>query len=132
MMSSASSRASTLSPGVRRGPPIASIPSQNAPAPRPSSTRPPLSTSRLAALRASTAGGRSGRFATFGATRTLVVCAATTDSNVQLSRNDGWYGWSWKLTMSRPTTSASRASSSTAPACAATGVMNTPNWRSWR
>ena len=43
-----------------------------------------------------------------GATRTLVVAAATTDSSVHVSRNAGWYGWSWKLTMSSPTTSASR------------------------
>ena len=52
--------------------------------------------SRLATLRASTAGGRSGRLATFGATRTFVVSAATTDSSVQVSRKRGWYGWSWK------------------------------------
>ena len=132
MTSIASASASTLCPGVSFGPPSAAIPSQNAPAPRPSSTRPPLRMSRLAALRASRTGGRSGTLATFGATRTFVVAAATTDSSVHVSRNDGWYGWSWKLTMSRPATSASRDSSTTASACPATGVMNTPNWRSWR
>jgi hypothetical protein len=36
--------------------------------------------SRLATLRASTAGGRSGRLATFGASRTVEVFAAITDS----------------------------------------------------
>ena len=56
MTSIASASASTASPGVRRGPPMASIASQNAPAPRPSSTRPPVRMSRLAALRARTGG----------------------------------------------------------------------------
>ncbi len=88
--------------------------------------------SRLAALRASTTGGRSGRLATLGATRTLVVAAATTDSSVQVSRKADWYGWSWKLTMSSPATSASRDSSTTASAWRATGTMKAPNWRSWR
>ena len=77
--------------------------------------------SRLATLRASTTGGRSGRFATFGASRTLVVWAATTESSVQVSRKRAWYGWSWNVTRSSPTTSASRASSSTASACAGVG-----------
>ena len=66
------------------------MPSQNAPAPSPSSTRPPLRMSRLATLRASTAGGRSGRFTTLGATRTVDVAAATTESSVQVSRKRGW------------------------------------------
>ena len=65
MTSIASSSASTDSRGVRRGPPIAAIGSQNAPAPSPSSARPPERMSRLATARASTAGGRSGRFRTF-------------------------------------------------------------------
>ena len=54
MIAIASSSASTDSPGERRGPPHASIASQNAPAPRPSSTRPPLSRSSDAADLAST------------------------------------------------------------------------------
>ena len=66
------------------------MPSQNAPAPRPSSTRPPLRMSRLATLRASTAGGRSGRLATLGASRTVEVAAATTESSVHVSRKLGW------------------------------------------
>ena len=77
---------------LRRAPPIAAIASQNAPAPRPSSTRPLLRMSSEATLRASTAGKRSGRFATFGATRTDEVCAAITESSVQVSRNRFWYG----------------------------------------
>src|ERR1700760_145661 len=56
----ASASACRAWPGLRRRPPMASIASQNAPAPRPSSTRPPLSRSRLATERASTAGGRRG------------------------------------------------------------------------
>ena len=48
--------------------------------------------SRLATLRASTTGGRSGRLATFGARRTFVVCAATTDSSVQVSRKRALVG----------------------------------------
>jgi hypothetical protein len=66
--------------------------SQNAPAPSPSSTRPPLSRSRLATERAITAGGRSGRFSTLGASRTRRVRAATYESSVQVSRNRPWYG----------------------------------------
>ena len=61
MMSIASSSASTPCPGVRRGAPMATIASQNAPEPRPSANRPPESRSRLAAARARTAGGRSGQ-----------------------------------------------------------------------
>jgi len=76
MTSMASLSAVTASPGVRRGPPIAAIASQKAPAPRPRSTRPPESRSRLAAARASTAGGRSGRLTTLGASRTRSVRAA--------------------------------------------------------
>jgi len=53
-----SSSASTLSPGPRRDPPIVSMASQAMPAPMPSSKRPWLRTSRLAAARATTAGGR--------------------------------------------------------------------------
>jgi len=86
----ASSSASTDSPGERRGPPIASIASQNPPAPMPSSIRPPLSRSSEATLRASTAGCRSGRFITFALSRIDVVRAATYDINVQVSRNRGW------------------------------------------
>ena len=64
------------SPGLLRGPPIASMASQNDPAPSPSSTRPRLSTSKLAAAFASIAGGRRGRLATSGKKRTLCVLAA--------------------------------------------------------
>jgi hypothetical protein len=64
MISRPSASADTDSPGVSRRLPIASIASQKPPAPIPSSIRPPLSRSRLAAARASTAGGRSGRLST--------------------------------------------------------------------
>jgi hypothetical protein len=77
MICMASSSASTDSPGVRRGPPIASTPSHNAPAPTPSSTRPPLSTSSEAAAFASTAGWRSGRLSTSGSSVIRSVRAAT-------------------------------------------------------
>jgi hypothetical protein len=90
MTSIASLSASTASPGARRGPPIASIASQIAPAPSPSSNRPPESRSRLAAARASTAGGRRARLSTFPDSRTLSVRAAAQVSSVQVSRNAGW------------------------------------------
>ena len=77
-------------PGVRRGRPWPRSRPRSAPAPRPSSTRPPLRMSRLAAARATTAGGRSGRLSTFGARRTRSVRAATKDSSVQASRKRGW------------------------------------------
>ena len=44
----------------------------------------------MAAERASTTGGRSGRFATLGATRIVVVRAAITESSVQASRCRAW------------------------------------------
>jgi hypothetical protein len=87
--------------------------------------------SRLAAALASTAGGRSGTFATFGNTRTLLVLAATTDSSVQASRWSPWYGWSCTLTRSRPSSSVSSASRTASPALSAAGGMNVPNSRSW-
>ena len=82
----ASSSASTAAPGASRTPPAASMASQNAPVPIPSSTRPPLRMSSEATDPASTTGLRSGRFATFGATRRVEVRAATTDRRVQASR----------------------------------------------
>ena len=88
----ASESAVTDSPGVRRGPPMATIGSQNPPAPRPSSNRPLESTSRLAAARASTAGGRSGRLSTFGEMRRVSVLAATHVISVHVSRKAFWYG----------------------------------------
>ena len=85
----------------------------------------------MATLEASTAGGRSGRLATFGASWMLLVCEARLLSSVQVSRNLAWYGWSWKLRMSSPSVSASRDSVTTWRASAAAGVMNTPNCRLW-
>ena len=76
MRAIASSSALTDSPGVRRGPPIPATPSQKAPAPSPSSTRPPLSTSSDAADLATTAGWRSGRLSTSGSSVTRSVRAA--------------------------------------------------------
>ena len=87
MIPIASVRASTAARGASRRPPIATIASQNAPVPRPSSARPPDRMSSVATLLASTDGGRSGRLATLGATRTVDVWAAMTDSRVQASRN---------------------------------------------
>lgn len=105
--------------------------SQYAPAPRASSNRPPLSRSRLAALRASTTGGRSGRLRTFGARRMTSVRAATYDSSVQVSTNCGRYGWSWKVTRSRPARSDSCARATATSGLAADGVRNEPKSRSW-
>ena len=69
---------------------MAAMASQNAPAPRPSSARPPARMSRLATARATTAGGRSGRLRTLGLIVTRSVRAATNDSSVQVSRNRDW------------------------------------------
>lgn len=77
MMSIASLRLATASAGERLGPPIASIASQKAPAPRPSSNLPPDSRSRLAAWRASSTGGRNGRLITFPEILIRSVLAAT-------------------------------------------------------
>ena len=107
----ASSSAWTASPGLRRGPPTATIASQNAPVPRPSSARPSLRMSSVATDWASTAGSRRGRLATLGATRTADVRAAIAESSVQASRCLAWYGWSCTVTSSKPSTSASCASS---------------------
>ena len=90
MISIASARASTPCPGVSRRPPIAPIASQKAPAPIPSSIRPPLRMSRLATDRATTAGCRSGRLSTLGASFTRPVAAARNEISVQVSRNRGW------------------------------------------
>ena len=78
------------------------MPSQNAPAPRPSSNRPPLSTSIVAASLASIAGWRSGRLATAGNSRTRSVRAARKANSEKVSKKRRWYGWSWMPTSSRP------------------------------
>ena len=85
-----SSSARNASPGLRRGPPVASMASQKAPAPSPSSTRPRLSTSRLATVFASTNGGRSGRLVTLAVTRSVEVRASTVAASAQASRNLAW------------------------------------------
>src|SRR5699024_6039600 len=87
---SASMRASTASLPLRRGPPIASIASQNPPVPSPRATRPPESRSREATERARTAGWRSGRFSTLPLRWILRVWAATQLMSVHVSVNRGW------------------------------------------
>ena len=86
----ASSSARIDSPGPRRGPPIATMASQKAPAPSPSSNRPPLSRSSVAAALASIAGGRIGSDATSGKTETWWVVTAIAVSSVQVSWNRRW------------------------------------------
>src|SRR5712692_1816699 len=66
MILRASSNAANASDGVRDGPPMASIASQKAPAPIPSSKRPPERTSSDAASFAIMAGTRIGKLATSG------------------------------------------------------------------
>ena len=78
--------------GARCGPPIPAIPSQNAPAPRPSSNRPPDRTSMVAACLASITGGRNGRLATLVTKWTLAVFEASQVSSVNVSRNPSLYG----------------------------------------
>ena len=129
MTSRASSNAWNASPGERRGPPIASIASQNPPAPRASSKRPPDSRSSETAARATTAGWRKGTLSTLGATRMRDVDASTHDIRVQVSRNRGWYGWSWNVTRSKPSSSLKTASATVAAGSAFEGVMKVPNSR---
>ncbi len=86
MTSIASLSAARASPGVRRGPPMPAMPSAKAPPPSPSSNRPPLSTSMLAACLASMAGGRNGRLATLGNRCTRLVRAASQVITVNVSR----------------------------------------------
>ena len=69
---------------------MAAIASQNAPAPSPSSKRPPLRTSIEAAAFAITAGGRSGRFATSGTSPMRSVRPARYASSAQVSRKRRW------------------------------------------
>ena len=92
MMSMASLSACRACATLRRGPPIPAIPSQNAPAPIPSSNRPPLSRSMVAACLASTAGGRSGRLATLVNKRSWLVRAASQVMWARASVNPGLYG----------------------------------------
>src|ERR1700758_3816270 len=69
MISIASLSAPRACPAVRRGPPIPAVPSANAPAPRPSSKRPALSTAMVAAglaRRAGDAGGGVGEAVVVG------------------------------------------------------------------
>ncbi len=87
MMSMASTSAARPSPTERRGPPMPAMASWNPPAPRPSSNRPPVSTSMLAACLASMAGGLSARLATFGKKRTRRVAAASQVISVRVSRS---------------------------------------------
>ena len=77
--------------------------------------------------RATTAGGRSGTLSTLGAIRMLSVRAATKVMSVHVSRNAGWYGWSWKVTRSRPDASATCESATGVSGFAAAGVMKAPN-----
>src|SRR4028119_1973733 len=87
MTSIASSVDLTASPGLRRGPPMPTTASQNAPAPSPTSTRPPEMTSRDAAAFASMAGGLRGRFATSGKKRTRSVTGTRVGMSGDGSRN---------------------------------------------
>ena len=59
--------------------------------------------------------------------RMLSVRAATKVMSVHVSRNAGWYGWSWKVTRSRPDASDTWASATGASGFAADGVMKEPN-----
>lgn len=131
MIAMDSSSASMRSPGVWGGIPFASATSAYAPEPRPRSTRPPVSRSRLATLRASTTGWRNGRLATSSVTRTDSVDAAITDRIVQASSSSGVYGWSWIPISFRPTCSVTWARAMVRSGSAATGVRKDPKVSSW-
>lgn len=125
----ASASAAPDSAGVRSDAPIATAAAANPPAPSPSTARPPVSRSRDAAARASTAGGRSSRLCTFAEMRMRVVRAPTQDISVHVSRKRGWYGWSWNVTNSRPASSVARASATVRSGSSAEGVTKVPNSR---
>src|SRR3954454_4540549 len=74
-----------------------------------------------------TAGGLSGRFATSGKKRILLVRAARNGISDQVSRKRRWYGWSWMPTRSRPACSAAITRSSSSSASAAFGAGKIPN-----
>lgn len=71
-----------------------------APVPSPSSNRPPLRMSRVDAVRAITAGGRSGRLSRLGSTVIRRVLATMADSSAMVSSRSGQYGWSDNVTRS--------------------------------
>ena len=66
------------------------------------------------------------RLSTFPEMWMRSVCAATHDMSVHVSRNDGWYGWSWNVTRSRPSCSESWASRTGPCGSLLVGVMNVP------
>ena len=126
-----SSSARSASPGVRRGPPAASIASQKPPAPMPSSTRPRLSTSRLATVLASTNGGRSGRLLTLVVTRSVDGAGEDRRDQRPGVEEPRLVGMVLDVARSSPAASVSSASSTTRSGAAASGVRKVPNWRSW-
>src|SRR5213592_2346801 len=122
----ASRSASTPSPGERRGPPIVATRSHEAPAPSPSSNRPPLIESSDIAAFAIIAGGRSGRFATSGKIVIRSVRASRSAISIHVSRKRRWYGWSWMPIRSSPAPSAATASSTSFWWSSAFGISETP------
>ena len=76
MIVTASSRRSTRVPGASKRMPVWSYSARSQPAPRPSSNRPPESTSMVAASLASTAGWRKSLEKTSEPTRRRVVASA--------------------------------------------------------
>ena len=66
-------------------PPYPSMASQKPPAPKPRSNRPSDNRSKVAAVLARTAGGRNGRLATSGNTRSDVVVLRIADISAKVS-----------------------------------------------
>ena len=126
----ASSSASTLCPGVSRRPPIASIPSQNAPAPSPSSD---ASTAQDVEARDGARDDRpgraSGRLRTFA--RDAHAARARGDEREQRPgvEEPRLVGVVLEGDEVEPDRSASVASATTEPASWLEGVMKTPNSR---
>src|SRR4051812_35248261 len=96
------------------------------PAPRPSSKRPPLSTSSDAAALAIMAGPRSGRFATSVKNEMRSVSAISVGISDHVSRKWRWYGWSWMPTYASPPSSAARTSSRVRSIESAYGMTEIP------
>jgi hypothetical protein len=101
---------------------------QNASASRPQlEPAPPLQRSSDAATVPIIAGGRSGRLATFGKTRSRRASVSHTAITLQVSTDGADSGWSWMPTRSRPVSFTTRTCSRWHAMSTAVGVIEGPN-----
>ena len=111
-------------PRMAYGTPSASNSCRAPPAPTPSTSRPPLSSSRLRAIRATSSGCRYGSTTTVVPSRIRVVMPASHDSVVNGSKNGSGYRtatsgvtttWSETMSRSKPSPSTIRPHSRSTP-----------------